>query len=66
MSNLLLKLHAWYYRRTGIFTNYAKRKEQEYLNSTLRGSESQVCIDIITGCWQAKNGFYRIYRKVKK
>jgi uncharacterized membrane protein len=66
MSKLLLKLHAWFYRRFGIYTKYARRKEQEYLRETLTGNESKMEKDLVIGCWQALNGFYRTWKQVEK
>ena len=64
MDRILLKLHAWIYRKFGIFTKYARKKEKEYMESL--GDVSDVEKDIFRGCWQAKNGFYRTNKQVMK
>jgi len=56
--NLKLKLHAWFYRRTGIYTKYARKKEQEFVNGEI-GDEQGLGRDLLIGAWQAKHGFYR-------
>jgi len=64
---ILLKLHAWFYRRTGIYTKYAKRKEQEYI----KGLDDLTKLtplekDLAIGYWQARHGFYRTSKQLKK
>jgi len=63
--NLKLKLHAWFYRRTGIHTEYAKRKQQEYLDKELKGDEGELMVNLMIGAWQAANGFYRSSKHFK-
>jgi hypothetical protein len=60
---MLLKIHAWIYRKFGIFTKYARKKEKEYMESL--GDVSDVEKDIFRGCWQAKNGFYKTSKQLK-
>lgn len=55
--NLLLKLHAWFYRRTGVMTKYSKKQEQKYIDSL--DIKSDLERHLLTGCWQAKHGFLR-------
>jgi hypothetical protein len=60
---MLLKIHAWIYRKFGIFTKYARKKEKEYMESL--GDVSDVEKNIFIGCWQAQNGFYRTSKQLK-
>lgn len=61
---MLLKIHAWIYRAFGIFTEYARKKEKEYIDSL--GNVSDVEKSILRGCWQAEKGFYRTHKQVMK
>lgn len=56
--NLLLKLHAWFYRRTGVMTKYTKKQEQKYIDG-LDNEYSDLDIHLLRGCWQAKHRFVR-------
>lgn len=61
---MLLKLHAFIYRRFGIYTNYARKKEREYLDDL--GDTSEFEEMMAKGVWQARNGFYRTHKQVVK
>jgi hypothetical protein len=61
---MLLKLHAFIYRKFGIYTNYARKKEKEYLDSL--GILSEFEEIMAKGVWQAQNGFYRTHKQIVK
>lgn len=64
--NLILKIHAWVYRKFGTYTKYARKKEQEYLDSVICINATETDKSLIIGSWQAKNGFYRSSKHIKK
>ena len=69
----MIKLKAWFYRKTGIYL--AHKEELEYITSKefwneyrsmariksngLLGRDLQ---GLLIGCWQAKHGFYRSFK----
>lgn len=61
---MLLKLHAFIYRRFGIYTNYAKKRADQYIDEL--GDISETEKEIMKGVWQARNGFYRTHRQIVK
>ena len=56
---MILKLHAWLYRKFGIFTKYARKKENEYINSL--GEVSDLEKGLLIGTWHVENGFFKDY-----
>jgi len=64
--NLKLKLHAWIYRRFGIYTEYARMKEQEFTKKELQESDSKFIKNLLVSTWQARHGFYRTSKQVKR
>lgn len=66
MGNWLLRLHAWYYRLTGVYTKYAERKEKEYIASVTNDNTSEVERSILTSSWHVKYGFYMSSEQMKK
>ena len=61
---MLLKIHAFIYRVSGIFTKYARKKEKEYIKSL--GDVSDFERNLMTGLWHANNGFYRSSKHLKR
>lgn len=78
---MILKLHAFIYRLTGYYSNYAKLAEYDHILSKLydieghlRHPENDMSLDnwvgIEIGTWQAHNGFYtssgRVFRRIRR
>ena len=68
MKNLKLKIHSWFYRRTGIMTNYSKACEYEEVTRIIKENHysKNLLLDISMGIgmWQVQNGFYVSAKKV--
>ena len=73
----MLKFWAFIYRTTGYFSNYARLKEYEHVQSVLENLPSPLdlaqddlsvenWVSIQIGLWQARNGFYRSYKRSSK
>ena len=72
---MILKFWAFIYRTTGYFSNYARKEEREYIQTTMPLIEMKYIgedlsletkISIEKGLWQAKNGFYITSKQFKK
>jgi len=72
---MILKFWAFIYRTTGYFSNYARKKESEYIKTIMPLIEMRYVgedfsletkISIETGLWQAQNGFYKSSKHLKR
>jgi len=72
---MILKFWAFIYRTTGYFSNYARKKESEYIKTIMPLIEMKYNgmdfslenkISLETGLWQAHNGFYRSSKNFKR